>query len=425
MAGPKAIAYAEPRIFVCPPFAATTTYFGSLDDLALSTGHPRGKSGNFSSGGNFLVRHLRQDPGVAQPFQYTVAGTQYQAYSGGSSLISCPYPSSMLTGLSSTSKTAEINTAKPYYATGWSRTVPGRPEAHLGQFLVELRDLPKVPLGGLMNTLRGVHFSVWPKYIRSHLFNFKQLGHEYLNIEFGWRPFVKDLQDVYRLMKNIDKRMAQIVRDNGRNVRRKTVLKDTTSTVIDNQGSGNQALLTCWGRPPATLSPGWTDYRRTTTTKERVWYAAAYRYYIPDTSSWQWNARARLALFGSLPTPGLLWDVLPWSWLVDWFSNVGDVIHNADTNAVDNLVALYSFVMRETNVETRVHVDSGHGSVDTRDSHGNVINQWDSRQFHVDAFTSTNIKRRVSGTPYGLDVQATSLTGRQLGILAAIGVTRW
>jgi hypothetical protein len=48
-------------------------------------------------------------------------------------------------------------------------------------------------------------------------------------------------------------------------------------------------------------------------------------------------------LLGVRLTPEVLWNLTPWSWGVDWFSNTGDIIHNFSTMGHDGLVLKYGY----------------------------------------------------------------------------------
>jgi hypothetical protein len=58
-------------------------------------------------------------------------------------------------------------------------------------------------------------------------------------------------------------------------------------------------------------------------------------------------------------SPDTVWNLTPWSWAADWFSNTGDVIDNLSDYAVDGLVMRYGYVQRHV-VETHSYyiVDS-------------------------------------------------------------------
>lgn len=311
--------------------------------------------------------------------------------------------------------------------------------AGLGQFLVELRDLPTVPFRrprgkfgkatfGLFDSkwkgkknnyshiASGIPFQSIPVYLWRQLSDFRNLGSEYLNVVFGWKPFVNDLRQMYNLWKTIDNQMAKIIRENGKGIRRKATISDVTSTT---QTTTHYTVpyVQCIGNPPITT--GSTDYTVTTRTRSKEWFVGKFQYYIPDTSSSLWNARARAALFGALPTPELLWNVLPWTWLIDWFSNVGDCLSNMSVNAVDNLICRYSFVMRHTATETEYATHVVHPASQTS------TNIWPKVDHTLTGRVFDESKLRMGGgNPFGLNVQFGDLSAYQLGILGALGLSR-
>lgn len=308
------------------------------------------------------------------------------------------------------------------YATGYKRARPGNPVAGVGQFIAELRDLPKIPLKGIWT----VPITQLPRVLLSKLQDFRNLGSEYLNVAFGWKPFVKDLQDMYNLWKSIDKRMAEIIRNNGRYIRRRAEVENDESST-SNVWEYNVPYAGCFNPPPG-WPVGKSIVTRRAVTKTHIWFVGAFRYYIPDVGSSLWDARARAALFGALPTPELLWNVLPWSWLVDWFANIGDIVSNASSNAVDNLTTRYSFIMKhvtETLEYTCQCIHSGEHVEGPGPPYWNVSKDWDSNEFTYTSRQVTETKVRLGGgNPFGLDVQLGSLSAYQLSILTALGLSR-
>lgn len=304
------------------------------------------------------------------------------------------------------------------FPTGYQKARPGNPVASLGQFLIELRDFPAVPFKRALQG--GAPFKDIPKIALKELSDFKNLGSEYLNVVFGWKPFVSDLRKMYHLWETLDEQMSQIIRENGKNIRRRaTILNEKSSTQTVKQ----------YATPFADVRggiPNWTQgsTQVTTTTIEerRVWFSGSFRYYIPDVSSSQWDKRARVALFGALPTPELLWEVLPWSWLVDWFGNIGDVVSNFSVNAVQNLTSNYAFVMEHKRTTTIWQADVTSVALQpclpwicSDGAFGGTAST-----LHVKETKS----RSGTGNPFGLNVQLNSLSNYQLGILAALGLSR-
>jgi len=331
--------------------------------------------------------------------------------------------------------------AAAHYATGYARTRPGNPVADLGQFLIELRDLPQMPFRNAATKIVDFPFRRTGRVAEGKMREFlgkktlnrsgntrrqgfsSNLGNEYLNVVFGWKPFVRDLQRMYALYHDIDRQLAKLRMENGRYIRRKAKLLSDTVTTMDINTVYPTPYVNVYGQPPSWMT-GTTHYTKTTKVRTRVWFSASYRYYIPDTGSSEWDARARLALFGGLPTPELLWEVMPWSWLIDWFGNVGDVISNASPNAVDNLTCRYSFVMKEivTTVTWRAHVC--HTAQQSLPS-DYFKSDWPAVDHTFETVFETTQKVRVGGgNPFGLDVGLLSLNEGQLAILAALGISR-
>jgi len=327
--------------------------------------------------------------------------------------------------------------------TGISRFKPGQPMADTGQFLAELRQLPRLPkllvkqfkfewkgikaFRAKQDAYYGTKLRQYPDAmtdfkralsrsasdtlgnIRENLFSFKQLGSEYLNIEFGWKPFLNDLRKLYKFTQELDKQLAQLRRDNGKVVRRSgTILRTVSSTVEQDTGTcGLYPILA----PQYYASSPLPVHKRTLRIEDssRYWFSGAFRYWIPDIDSSDWPGRAKRALLGINPTPGLLWEVMPWSWLVDWFSSVGDAIDNMSENAAENLVILYGYSMgTKSRVETA-----------TAQSNLNGIGWVSSTQTRL-----SSLKRREKASPFGFGINLPDLSTRQVAILSALGLSR-
>jgi hypothetical protein len=311
----------------------------------------------------------------------------------------------------------ELNSSGTKFISGYR---PGNPVMQLGTFVGELRDIPRIPL-----TLhkRGKFFS--------------ELGSEYLNVEFGWKPFLNDLVGMYKLQQTIKSRLERLVRDNGLSIRKRSKKRVTTDLVTLCQG----ILSTPWGSlgDPSTggntlldgynlCGPfgvgnyfgtvGQADYRYDIRTITTDWEIGTFKYYVPDIGSDQWTARAIGALFGAKPTPSSLWQIMPWSWLIDWFSNVGDILSNLSSNAVDNETLTNCFAMKTVN---KSHIVT-------------VSNSWDGQTgsgYNYPAGSGNPVysrleltKMRQQASPFGFGLSWPDFTPRQLAILAALAVSR-
>lgn len=289
--------------------------------------------------------------------------------------------------------------------SGWARSRPGNPVADLGQFLAELRDIPTIPAKGFIESLRGAG-----KATEKAAKFFKELGSEYLNGSFGWAPFLKDLGDLIDFQENLGKRLAQLSRDNGKPVRRQATLlnlQDSTSSTttvnypfwptfhpfLHDTGSGRILRVESWYR--------------------RDWFKARFRYYIPDLDTDTGRARTVRALLGLNPTPSLLYEVMPWSWFIDWFVNAGDALHNISSNAAEDLVAEYAYAMSTASYEVRV-----------QESGRMYMPDGSKKTFTCSTTWKRETKGREAASPFGFGVTSSDLSGRQKLILGALGISR-
>jgi hypothetical protein len=238
----------------------------------------------------------------------------------------------------------------------------------------------------------------------------QKAGHEYLNVQFGWLPLVSDVNKFIDVVRNANAVLKQYERDAGRPVRRRIDLSSTTSesesmhpdTHAFVYGSGGNFLKTS----------GIQVLRRS--ISQRRWFSGAFMYHLPTG----YNARSemdRIHLLtqrvGLAPTPDTLWNLAPWSWAVDWFSNAGDVVSNVSSFSVDGTVLAYGYLMEHTIVRDTYTLTG------VRDQADNEV-----RIAPLTLVTETKVRKRAN--PYGFGVQWEGLSAFQLSILTALGLTK-
>jgi len=276
-------------------------------------------------------------------------------------------------------------------------TIPTRPEASLSQFVGELKEgIPRVAISSLKTATN----------------DFRKIGSGYLGLQFGWIPFLKDIINLCESVRDSNKIVQQFVRDSGRQVRRHW--QGESQNYISFGGivdTGHQPLANI----PSELYNSVTGpLSLTTEVQEDVWFSGAYVYYVPGGSdiTSRFNRYARYAnrILGSDVTPELLWELAPWSWLVDWVSDVGYVVSNQQALHTDGLVLRYGYLMRHRTV-TNTYKLSG-----LRFKRGSPTSCTIS--------LTTESKQRVRATPYGFGVDTGSWNPQQWAILGALGATK-
>lgn len=288
-----------------------------------------------------------------------------------------------------------------YGAQAWDALRPVKPGASLAQFLAELRDVPRM--------LKQTHRMFLEKWKTSP----KRMAGDWLNYQFGWLPFVSDLRRLFETARKLDQLVESIRRYNGKWIYRRRVIDSTEdSSVVE----GNPLQITImpgipyyfWKYYDDTSVPRCT-WTKTTRTFQNVWAVGRFRYYIPDTGSWQWKQKAYLYLLGALPQPSLLWELTPYSWLVDWFTNLGDIFANLDYEFYDNLAVKYLYLMRTKRFEFEVK----------------LLNH-----FYQEPLASTYLfhyeqKERRQASYFGFGLTEDDFSARQWSILAALGIQKF
>lgn len=309
----------------------------------------------------------------------------------------------------------------PFFSAGWhtegaarangtraiSRMRPGNPVANVGQAVTEAArgGVPRNPFSGAYNALRLMRQ-------RSFVENARNAGSDYLNVEFGWKPFLKDLQETVKLTLSLDHRLKQLARDNGKKVRRRLKLPGKPYNGPTSTSSGTALAYALKPTLHSFFYAGGSNKGGLTVSEhgsDDAWVSGAFKYWIPDIGGSAWTKRATAALYGLTPTPSLLWEVLPWSWLIDWHSNVGEILKNLSANAAENLVMEYGFSMFHKY---------------TLKNYEQWTTYIDGSQGRASLAYVKETKVRVLASPYSFDIGLPNYSDRQIAILASLGLTR-
>ncbi len=403
-----------------PSSTYLVTPFGKCETVT-SVSHKKTRShsngaSHYREGGPFLLRRFGFERQFAP--QYSYIGGQndpflpyfpIQSQKGTKVLsnTSIPYlwtESDLRSGLASVA-IPDIDLVT-YSERALDKFSPLNPGANFLQFALELRNdgLPQIP-GKLLK----------------RLLSFRHLGSEYLNIEFGWKPFIADLRDLYKTQQSINSRLRQIIRDNNRPIRRRGKVYTSSNTVTS---SISGALMYPENNFDATINGDtYKDGKLSTTTSVDVWFTGTFKYYIPDVTDDRWTAKAKSVLFGLNPTPAVLYEVMPWSWLIDWFSNVGDVINHLSANSIADLIYSECYLMRHFREEKKYEVRIPQRRLSnwngTTAGGGTTQNP-----FVLTDRLYKETKERIAATPFGFGLQIGDLSDRQFAILTALGLSR-
>jgi hypothetical protein len=124
-------------------------------------------------------------------------------------------------------------------------------------------------------------------------------------------------------------------------------------------------------------------------------------------------------------TPQTLWELSPWSWLVDWHLRIGDTIAANELAADDKLVMHYGYAMEKTVMTDvlSVRFNPGDSIVPTSGTTSYVY--WSGLPDSVTYVVESTFKRRIRANPFGFRTGGTAaLSEGQLSILGALGLTK-
>jgi hypothetical protein len=247
---------------------------------------------------------------------------------------------------------------------------------------------------------------------------------EFLNAEFGWLPMIREVREIAGAVRLAGQVMAQYQRDAGRLVRRSfyfPIEDNTTSKIIATESVpmfGGTTQFPGHGMGgPGVMSTGRVS--ETKQTRRKVWFKGAFTYPVPDQSD-AWSrlmsaasgSNAGNKAFGTSLTPETLWELAPWSWAIDWFSNAQEVVSNLQAFELAGLVMPYGYIMDETINKVTY----------TWEEDAPVLG-------HIPPLAVTPIvletikKTRKQANPFGFGIELSDLSATQLAILAALGIT--
>lgn len=253
-------------------------------------------------------------------------------------------------------------------------TNPSRPVVDLPVAILELKDLP------MLVKSAGDTF-------------LKRLGGANLSYQFGIAPLAGDLAKLTTFQSFVSKRVERLTKLRDRGLR-STIQVGAYSAQKDEWVSLN------------SFGVGWSEVIRFNTFEK----VSGHIRWFPDGAHPMPQTDEEMRRLAISATLGLrldfktVWELIPWSWLVDWFSNVGDYLaaHRNTVPAVCSPVQ----VMRETTVENT----------------GPSRTYWDGQHNTGVRYRRVDRTRRLSNA--SLSAHLPFLSDRQLSILGSLAVTR-
>lgn len=193
--------------------------------------------------------------------------------------------------------------------------------------LVELRDVPRsvLQLQKTATDLRKVFLSLKtsPK-LRKVVFNLKGLSkdvpNEYLSYHFGWKQLYRDLNDLLALPEKASKKVNFLMRRSG---------KPTTLRSKREFPSGSASSFGFDYATMVTEGGALTGHRIERSHELRLVVSSIWDF--PPVNSVEFKKHVYAERTGISPRITDVYNLVPWTWLFDWFTGLGNYIDLIDT----------------------------------------------------------------------------------------------
>lgn len=308
---------------------------------------------------------------------------------------------------------------KYYGQKAIGKVAPNRPVISLAAFFGELREgLPSL-IG--ISAIKARAQALQKGKSRT----ISSAGDEWLNLQFGIIPLMTDIRKIYEALLHATDLLHQYNDDAGNGIRRRMSFPPKEESVTFGPESlSDQGYLSISQRNNPVSSTmlssdhNGTDVVRSFVTQsisERIWFSGSFTYYVPIgkdlSSNWEKYVSMGSKLFGTDITVEVLWQLTPWSWLLDWFFDIQSTLSAYERIQDENLVINYGYVMAtSTKKSTQLCT---------------VSSPMDKRLSAVSTVLTSVKKKRVRANPYGFSATIGSeLNPMQWSILGALGFSK-
>lgn len=257
-----------------------------------------------------------------------------------------------------------------------AQTSPSRPVVDIPVFIGEFGDIPRL-VKDAGSTVIGA------------------IAKQNINVQFGLLPLLGDLNSMLHFVDHVDKRMQELRALKAKGLRRTRVLW---------RGSASETRLNVF----TNTSPNWADTRHDIVKLTEITVSGHVRWYpsgdFPTTDR-AMLAKAIRAVGGLTIDGSTAWELIPFSWLADWFSNVGDLL-----KANRNIVPCFHSIPQI--METSKTVNQG------------ILKSADIPSATPGKTVSTVLRKTRRTSPVTLSASLPMLSLRQLSILGSLAILK-
>jgi hypothetical protein len=220
-----------------------------------------------------------------------------------------------------------IQSAHAWAGRGYNAANPFRPEGNPTADAAETHEIIGQRNPGPARGLRG--------YAR-----------HWLNASLGISPAVGAGTQALTVDDQLRIRSQRIISRNGKWESKRIELMSKSNTTTSESSIAIWPFVTGW-------YPGVSENRTyiSTTTSEDVWFTVQSRTDLPDIRITELEAHIKRRLYGFRPNLGVAWELVPYSWLIDYVIPVGSLIELAENRKFVSF--RHACLMHKTEVKQR------------------------------------------------------------------------
>jgi len=190
-----------------------------------------------------------------------------------------------------------------------------REDISLVNFLLELKDLKRIP-------------DLWSRR-RTFL---KNVANAHLNYKFGIAPLVSDITKLVEALGSFDRKIKRLEAGQGK----AQVTHYATSVHVPKPAAARVLYDEGGGEYQVKFKSIWLE-------KPKYHASMTYVYKLPDLGVASNRAKALLDNLGVRPDLQIVWNAIPFSFLIDWFSQVGDFLGSLSGDNLQIPVTIVDF----------------------------------------------------------------------------------
>lgn len=232
-----------------------------------------------------------------------------------------------------------------------ARALPTSRDFSISRSIAELKDVPRSisTLRESILRLSSVYKSLPSGSLRDKVFSLKdtaaQIPSEYLSFHFGWKQLYSDAMSVLTKPEVVNRKINRLIERNG---------KVSTYTSTMKYSKGRSLNLSSYFTNGTSSLLGSVTKSTQTTDEFSLRCSLQAKFEFPPAMELLFREDLFARKLGVIPTPLDLYNLMPWSWLIDWFSGLGQYLTLIE--GINSDPSLINFGFASLNMTTTINV---------------------------------------------------------------------